>query len=52
MNHVGDFPNKYKCYVVIDFSIIVALVIFYFIYAFNVYIYIYVMLYTVGYKLL
>ena len=30
MNHVGDLLNKYKCYVVIDFSIIVVLVIFLF----------------------
>ena len=32
MNLVGDLLNKYKCYVVIDFSIIVVLVIFYFVY--------------------
>ena len=28
MNLVGDLLNKYKCYVVIDFIIIVVLVIF------------------------
>ena len=32
MNHVGDLLNKYKCYVVIDFSIIVVLIILYFVY--------------------
>ena len=34
MNLVGDLPNKYKCYVVIDFIIIVVLVIFHFVYVF------------------
>ena len=28
MNLVGDLLNKYKCYVVIDFNIIVVLVLF------------------------
>ena len=32
MNLVGDLLNKYKCYVVIDFIIIVVLAIFYFVY--------------------
>ena len=34
VNLVGDLLNKYKCYVVIDFIIIVVLVIFYFVYVF------------------
>ena len=34
MNLVGDLLNKYKCYVVIDFIIIVVLIIFYFVYVF------------------
>ena len=32
MNLVGDLLNKYKCYVVIDFIIIVVLAVFYFVY--------------------
>ena len=32
MNLVGDLLNKYKCYGVIDFIIIVVLVIFYSVY--------------------
>ena len=32
MNLVGNLLNKYKCYVVIDFIIIVVLAIFYFVY--------------------
>ena len=42
MNHVGDLLNKYKCYVVIDFNIIVVHVIFYFVYVFNLGMYIYI----------
>ena len=34
MNIVGELLDKYKCYVVIDFIIIVVLVIFYFVHAF------------------
>ena len=34
MNLVGDLLNNYKCYVVIDFIIIVVLVIFYLVYVF------------------
>ena len=34
MNLVGDLLFKYKCYVVIDFVIIVLLVIFYVVYVF------------------
>ena len=44
MNHVGDLLNTYICYVVFDSSIIFVLVIFYFVYVFNlcmdIYIYI------------
>ena len=34
MNLAGDLLNMYKCYVVIDFILIVVLVIFYFVYVF------------------
>ena len=34
MNLVGDLLNKYKCYVVIAFIIIVVFVIFHFVYVF------------------
>ena len=51
MKFVGDLLNKYKYYVVIDFSI-VGLIIFYFVYVFvHVYVYMYIMLYMFGYKL-